>query len=143
MHDPEEQCTFLHVVALQRDWGMLDAELGAADDYALRRRGSYIEEHKQAWGRLVVHILAWHKLPGVREEHYDLARRCVELVVSRSRTMLEVRDRNLQTPLMIAAGAGNDDLCRVLLRYGASVLKSSHTLRLQSLVVLVCLALGV
>jgi hypothetical protein len=141
--DPEEAVTFFHVMALAQDWPMMEAELSAQDDYALKRRGAYVEEHKQAYGRLVAHIVAWNRLPGPREPHYDLSRRVVESIVSRSRYHLEVRDNGLQTPLMIAAGAGNDEMCRVLMRYGASVLKSSNSIRLQSLIVLVCLALGV
>jgi ankyrin repeat protein len=83
--------------------------------------------HAGAGSRLVLHIVAWQKLPDTRRDPAlaASARRIVRSIIERSRTLIEVRDGRGQTALHVAAAAGNDEVVRMLLEAGASVLKSS------------------
>jgi hypothetical protein len=124
--DPIRVCTFMHAMALQKDYRLMDVDLVDKHNDKFERIGAYDANHPQAEGRLIIHIIAWNKLPTQDEDHFELARRVVEEICRRSRTVMEVRDDKHQTALHVAAGAGNDEMVQMLLRHGASVWKSSN-----------------
>ena len=123
--------TEVHALVLTKRY--LDVEFLLNDGAHQRDLETLGEEKDQgdplagAGSRLVLHVVAWQKLPDAWRDPAlaAAARRVVLSIIRRSRTLLEVRDGRGQTALHVAAGAGNDEVVRMLLEAGASVLKSS------------------